>query len=229
VGFREETLTALAARVPRPLINRVKRVVAAPVAWNLHALAAVWGADKARHQHGYTTHYARYLKRRSVRCVLEVGIGGYEDPAVGGSSLLMWRSYFPNATIYGLDLYEKRIEAPRVVVRQGDQSDPGSLERAVAGCPPFDLIVDDGSHLASHTLTTFETLFPKLKPGGIYAVEDLWYAYRADYEGGPPGTPGTHVELIRGLVDRTQAGSGARDIAELHVFNNLALIRKAMN
>ena len=227
MSYRERILTEPAARVPRPLITRIKRVIAAPLGWNLHALAVVWGADKARHQHGYTTHYARLLKRRSVRYMLEIGIGGYEDPDVGGSSLLMWRNYFPKATIYGIDLYEKRVAAPRIVVRQADQSDPASLESAVADCPPFDLIVDDGSHMASHTVTAFETLFPKLKPGGLYTIEDLWWAYETEYEGGPPGTPGTAIELIQRLVDRTQTGSRARDIAELHVFNNIAFIRKA--
>ena len=229
VRFRERILTRAGRRAPRPLITRIKRLIAAPLGWNLHALAVVWGADKARHQHGYTTHYARHVKRRSVRCMLEIGIGGYDDPAVGGSSLMMWRNYLPKATIYGLDLYEKHLEAPRVIVLQADQSDPASLERAVADCPPFDFVVDDGSHIASHTRTAFETLFPKLKPGGLYAIEDLWWAYESEYEGGPPGTPGTAVDLIQRLIDRTQAGSGAHDIAELHVFNHLVLIRKAEN
>src|SRR5690348_3880927 len=128
MGWRQRILTRASSSMPRPVINRVKRVVAAPVSWNLHALAVVWGTDKARGQHGYTTHYSRFIKRRSVRCMLEVGIGGYDDPMTGGASLLMWRNYLPNATVYGLDLYEKRVEAPRIVVRQADQSDPESLE-----------------------------------------------------------------------------------------------------
>ena len=228
VGLREESLTKFAGRLPRPLINRVKRVIAAPVAWNLNALAVIWGTDKARGQHGYTNHYTRLIKRRSVRCMLEIGIGGYEDPTVGGSSLLMWRNYFPKATVYGLDIHEKRVNAPRIIVLQGDQSDPESLERAVAHCPPFDLIIDDGSHIASHTLTTFETLFPKLRPGGVYAIEDLHTSYATDFGGGPPGAPGTALELIKTLVDRVQPESGVHDLADLHVFDNLVIIRKAV-
>lgn len=224
--LRERTLTRAARRSPRPLVTRIKRLIAAPLGWNLHALAVVWGADKARHRHGYTTHYARHVKRRSVRTMLEIGIGGYEEPAVGGTSLMMWRNYLPKATIYGLDIHEKRLDVPRIVVLQGDQSDPESLERALASCPPFDLIIDDGSHIGSHIVTSFKTLFPKLKPGGLYAIEDLHTAYSPEHGGGPAGTPGTSLDLLRSLVDRVQPESGAHDIAELHVFDNLALIRK---
>ena len=37
---------------------------------------------------------------------------------------------------------------------------------------PPDLIIDDASHLYSETKTSFETLFPQLRPGGLYIIED---------------------------------------------------------
>jgi hypothetical protein len=95
MGLRQEIFTNAATRVPRPFVNRVKRVIAAPLGWNVHALAVVWGTDKARGLHGYTSYYSRFIKRPSVRCMLEIGIGGYEDPETGGASLLMWRNYLP--------------------------------------------------------------------------------------------------------------------------------------
>jgi len=40
---------------------------------------------------------------------------------------------------------------------------------------PFDFIRDDASHVESDTIATFKTLFPRvLRPGGVYAVEDVW-------------------------------------------------------
>jgi demethylmacrocin O-methyltransferase len=217
-------LQPLAGRLSRPAVNRAKRLISLPVARNLDVLGVIWGTDKARSQHAYTPHYARHLKRRrrQIQAVLEIGIGGY-DWADGGNSLLMWRSYFPNATIYGLDIHEKRIDEPRIVTLQGDQSDPDSLLAAVQGCPPFDLIVDDGSHIGSHIITTFETLLPLLKPGGLYAIEDMETAYWPDHGGGPPGTPGTSVSLVKGLLDDVNRGGR---VAEVHCYHQLAIITK---
>ena len=92
-------------------MDRAKDRLGQAVSSNLNALGILWGTDKACGHHGYTSYYARHLraKRRVITCVLEIGIGGYRDPSGGGNSLRMWRSYFPRATIYGLDLYAKRF------------------------------------------------------------------------------------------------------------------------
>ena len=41
----------------------------------------------------------------------------------------------------------------------------------------FDVIVDDGSHVCVHVFRSFNALFPKLRPGGVYIIEDLNMAY----------------------------------------------------
>jgi predicted O-methyltransferase YrrM len=41
----------------------------------------------------------------------------------------------------------------------------------------LDLVVDDASHLYKETRTSFETLFPLLRPGGIYIIEDWGWAH----------------------------------------------------
>jgi hypothetical protein len=216
----------LAERLPRPVVNRAKHYASLPVAWNLDLLGVLWGTDKPVGHHAYTPHDARHLRarRRRVRCVLEIGIGERGDPSGGGNSLRMWRSYFPKATIYGIDLYEKHIDEPRIVALQADQSDAESLLDAVRACPPFDLIVDDGSHVASHVVTTFETLFPRLRRGGLYVIEDLETAYWPEYEGGPPGTAGTSVALVKSLLDDLNAGG--RPVGEIHAYLDLDVIRK---
>ena len=220
-------LARFAKPLPRSAVNGIKHGLGLAVASNLDTLALLWGTDKAPGQHGYTRHYAHHLRarRRSVRCVLEVGIGDGADPQAGGNSLRMWRNYFPHATIYGIDVHEKWLDREtRITALQADQSDPSALCRAVAPCPPFDLVVDDGSHVGSHVITTFEVLFPKLRPGGFYAIEDLETSYLPAYGGGSPGTPETAAALAKELLDDLNVGS--RPIAAVHAYLGLVLVEK---
>src|SRR5258708_985436 len=124
--------------------------------------------------HRYAQHYQRHLqhlKNESFN-LLEIGIGGYSKAGKGGASLRMWKHFFPAAHIYGMDIRDKSfVDEDRITTFVADQSDPESL-RAVAGkIGELDVIIDDGSHLSPHILVTFETLFPLLRDGGIYAVE----------------------------------------------------------
>src|SRR5690606_41306911 len=46
-----------------------------------------------------------------------------------------------------------------------------------------DLIIDDGSHINEHVIESFNFLFPRLKSGGIYVIEDVQTSYWVDYGG----------------------------------------------
>jgi cephalosporin hydroxylase len=37
----------------------------------------------------------------------------------------------------------------------------------------FDLIIDDGSHVASHQIAAIQQLSPLLRAGGLFVIEDL--------------------------------------------------------
>jgi cephalosporin hydroxylase len=89
------------------------------------------------------------------------------------------------------------------------------------------VVIDDGSHIGRHVQASFRVLFPAVLPGGWYVVEDLQTSYSNSHEGGPARTPGTAVDLIKGLVDRAQTDSGDRDVAELRLYDRIAFIRKA--
>lgn len=133
--------------------------------------------DLARKYHtdkitfGYTRIYDYYLSpvRKDVLNVFEIGI---KD----GKSLRMWRDYFWNADIYGMDIKncskhnEKRIHT--FIGNQGKEEDLKSLT-AKHGVF-YDLIVDDGSHMQPDILTSFNTLFDYVYPGGYYIIEDVW-------------------------------------------------------
>jgi hypothetical protein len=56
-----------------------------------------------------------------------------------------------------------------------DQSDGPRLDEIVEtefGDEPLDLVVDDASHLLGPTRTAFNRLYPRLRPGGTYVIED---------------------------------------------------------
>jgi len=65
-----------------------------------------------------------------------------------------------------------------------DQSDRDRLAEIVAGDfgrEPIDLVIDDASHLFEETRASFETLFPRLAPGGAYVIEDWNWQLRLGY------------------------------------------------
>jgi demethylmacrocin O-methyltransferase len=215
----------------------IGRAAAFPFRGNLTMLASIYGSDKTN-RHAYTEHYEchlGHLGRRRVR-VLEIGIGGYETPQ-GGASLRMWRSYFRRSEVHGLDLHHKDISEPRITAHQGDQSDPEVLRRLGDAHGPFDVIIDDGSHVNRHIRASFAVLFPEyLRPGGWYVIEDMATAYLDEYGGGGVGTPATSVELVKDLVDDVNrtfwAGDGAagrspQAVRSIHVYEQIAFIAKS--
>ncbi len=108
---------------------------------------------------------------------------------------------------------------------QGDQTDGAFLKELALRCGPFDFVVDDGSHVPSHQRATFDALWPTLPPGAVYAIEDLDANYSNEWGGGPPGTPGTAIDLTKGLLDSVHVGPEA--VASIHVYPQLILIEKA--
>ena len=82
------------------------------------------------------------------------------------------------AQIVGLDIVDKSfVEAPRIKVYTGDQTDGALLARIVDENGPSHVVVDDGSHRPEHVRETFRTLFPLLETGGYYAIEDTQTSY----------------------------------------------------
>jgi hypothetical protein len=218
--------------------RRLLRPVKGTQVWDLDALARYYGTDKSSQDHDYARIYERYFRRRrwGMRTVLEIGVGGtsswdrYETTA-GGQSLRMWARYFPRASIIGVDIHEKNVARGRIVFERGDQSDRAFLMRLIERYAPFDLVIDDGSHIGRHIRSSFEVLWDAVKPGGFYVIEDLSAAYHPRWEGGPPGTPNTGVALVKELVDSTLSRLGDKaftpSLAAMHVYAELAILQRA--
>ncbi len=68
----------------------------------------------------------------------------------------------------GLDTVVK----PYFGMDQGDKERLEQLVLAEFGDEPLDVVIDDASHLYGPTVASFEVLFPRLRPGGVYVIED---------------------------------------------------------
>ena len=221
---------------------------------DLRALSRAYGTDKwirdARsgdqegyEGHHYAQHYETHLRKLRFRKmnVLEIGVGGYEKPEEGGASLRAWRCFFPRSTIYGLDLYDKRFhEERRIKTFQCSQDDADSLRRVADSIGRLDIIIDDGSHVNSHVILTFETLFPLLGDNGIYVVEDTLTSYRPEYGGDATvrNSKGTMMGYFKSLIDGLNhmeilsLGKPSyfdRTIVSMHFYHNLIFIYKGKN
>lgn len=211
--------------------------------WSLTKLAKIYNTDKWG-GHFYTPHYQRHLRKFKYKKIklLEIGIGGYDDPRKGGESLRMWKRYFPFGTIYGVDIYDKSFhKESRLEIYQGSQVDLNFLENLINDTGQLDIIIDDGSHVNDHVITTFEYLFPMLKGGGIYVIEDTQTSYWKDFGGSSSDLQmeGTIMNFFKGLTDglnhkefsipNYESSYYDNNIVEIHFYHNLIFITKGGN
>lgn len=119
------------------------------------------GTDK-QSNHNYGDAYEKLFVNMDIKLFMEVGI-------TDGSCLLAWREIFPNAKIVGLDIHPCANVSFETHV--GDQRSKADCERAAAG-RLFDVILEDAYHSTENTLLTLFWLWPFVKQGGLYIVEE---------------------------------------------------------
>ncbi len=214
-----------------------------PYGSNLNKLAEIYQCDKWG-AHFYTPHYQshfRKLKYKKIK-LLEIGVGGYHHPNIGGSSLRMWKRYFPFGKIYALDIYDKSfVQEKRIRIFQGSQVDKKVLDNMMAKIGEPDIIIDDGSHINEHVIKTFQILFPKLKDGGIYVIEDTQTSYWPGYGGNSENLadPETMMNFFKNLTDGLNHQEFIlpnytpsyfdKNIRSIHFYHNLIFIFKGVN
>jgi hypothetical protein len=163
------------------------------------ALHATWRRIPGGHKwlHYFET-YEAVMSQFDGRPIRMLEIGVYR-----GGSIRMWREFLPaESVIVGIDIDPgcRIFEEPagNLFIRIGDPSDPRFLAEIVREFGPFDLILDDGSHVCSHMIASFNHLFlAGLKSPGIYMAEDthsnFWTEYRDQRY--------SFVDLAKDLVD----------------------------
>ena len=200
-----------------------------------------FNCDKfTRHHFGaaYERHFCQ-LRHEPLR-ILEIGIGG-EDFEDGGTSLKTWEEYFHQALVFGIDIYDKSfLNTARIKTIVCDQGNQEQLIQLSAEHGPFDIIIDDGSHINIKTLQSLFALFQCLKPGGLYIVEDVQTAYWPQYGGSSlmGGFKETTMTWLKTMMDCVNAAEilwpnhpalrSGFSVEELHAYHNITFLKKAV-
>jgi hypothetical protein len=142
----------------------------------LTGLADLYGSDKGNIKHGYTKVYEKLIADLTPnRKTAQLRVG--EIGVACGASLRMWANHLPAATIEGFDIQPecanlcKDLKNVMITI-----SDPRQVNRE-----GFDLVVDDGSHIAEDVLGNFVHCWKWVKPGGYYVIEDMACTYNDAY------------------------------------------------
>jgi|TARA_B100001964_G_scaffold172061_1_gene189379 hypothetical protein len=131
-----------------------------------------YNTDKDKHNYLQAYDKLFYEYRDKKINLLEVGV--HE-----GGSLLLWKDYFSNGTIYGMDnnpeitlvkdIYRYRLN--RNIFRS-DSRRKKEVDKQLRDLK-FDIIIDDGDHRFGAQLKTYMNLKHRLKENGIYIIEDV--------------------------------------------------------
>ena len=141
---------------------------------SLQSIGEKHGTDKAVNHH-FMDFYEKWFApmKNDKFNFLEIGY-------LLGQSARTWLEYFPNAQIYYIEKkLKKAIYHPRMHFARIDQTDEG-----LSNLFPddfFTVILDDGSHMTSAQQKAFSLLWPKLKTGGVYIIEDINTSFRPRY------------------------------------------------
>ena len=183
--------------------------------------------------------YARFWSLRGdfrAHNIVELGVWD-------GGSIAFWFELFQPQKLVGIDILEKKNSRhfehyitsrglqERIKIYWGtDQADSGKLRKISAEefSGPLDLVIDDASHNYELTKASFETLFPRLRPGGLYIIEDWawghWEEFQAPDHPWANDTPLTR--LVFDLIEATGSSGGIPLIADVTVFQGFAVVER---
>ena len=135
---------------------------------SLDAIGVVSKTDKSSIFHDYLRSYEALFgdEKQHFTSILEIGVQQ-------GHSLRMWREWMPQATIVGVDRNVWCAYPDGCIVEIANAADPEQIEPVAMTYGPFDLIIDDGSHIPEEQHAALDILWPYLKDGGYYIIEDV--------------------------------------------------------
>ena len=164
------------------------------------------------------------------RSILELGI------FQGGSYVFLDKLFKPRR-MSAVEISQRPVEPllqyisrteNRFVHLGTSQCDGEILRQIVLGelGDELDLVVDDASHMYEETKASFELLFPMLRPGGIYVIEDWSWAHHPNYQSPEADFSKRHA-LSNLLFEQMMLLGSTLLISEIRVWRFLYLIQKA--
>jgi cephalosporin hydroxylase len=178
----------------------------------------------------YDRHFSAFRKQPVT--VLEFGVSH-------GGSLQMWKEYFGRkARIIGVDIEPKcaKLGGKQIEIVIGDQEDRNFLRQLRDRIGPIDIVIEDGGHTMTQQINTFEEIWPGVRDGGVFLIEDLHTSYWEKYGGGNK-RPGTFIEYAKDLVDQLNAWHSqdpstldvddyTRSIRGMHIYDSIIVFDK---
>lgn len=169
VGEYKELLPSLI-----PLITIREPLSTRAATMSLEEISHQFETDK-RTGHAYVGIYEElfHARRHDELRLLEIGVRE-------GESLRMWREYFSKGEIVGIDIDPPEPAIAGCEVVRMHQADREAIDTRWPD-QHFDIIIDDGSHRLEDQVLSLIWLWPKLKLGGLYIIEDIQQIEYAKY------------------------------------------------
>lgn len=185
---------------------------------------------------GLVEDYIRVCSELRPRRIVELGV--YK----GGSTVLLSELAEPEKLVT-IELSEEPVPIlsryiedrgltdvvrPHYGVDQSDRARVADIVRAEFGDEPIDLVIDDASHLYEESKASFETLFPRVKPGGLFILEDWrWHHLFAEALATATRLPEEVQEAISQRVVEVAEGRATQVVPMSRLVLELVLARAA--
>ena len=184
----------------------------------------------------YLDVYHDLLRDWQGRNITFLEIGVYK-----GGSLALWQGFFgadSRLTFADIDPACKALEVPGLSIEIGDQTDVAFLKDVAARRGPFDIIIDDGGHKMDQQSTSFRHLWPHLKDGGLYIIEDTHTSYWPGFGGGLR-KPTSMIEIAKSLIDQMHSWysdepnfpfyKAAEQVGAVKFYDSMIVIEKRLH
>ncbi len=156
-----------------------------------------------------------------------------------GGSLQLWKNFFgKDVNIFGvdIDLRCENFNEEQIQIIIGNQEDEIFLKEISENLPELDIIIDDGGHTMLGQNLTLKHMWPRLRMGGLFVIEDLHTSYWPEFHGGF-GKKETFIETIKNIIDSIHARH-SRDldihkvneytstVGAIHVYDSVVILEK---
>ena len=172
------------------------------------------------------------LRDKEFENILELGV-------FQGGSIVFFDKLFKPKKLVGIELastpvealdYYIRTAAPHIKIFYNSSQDDEKLLTTIVSEEfggQLDLVVDDASHLYAQTRKSMEVLFPLLRPGGTYIIEDWAWSHRRNAQTNEH--PWREKPAMTNLIFEVIAElGGSNEIESVYVNNNHVKVRKSL-